>query len=838
MLIQIAIRYCGIKNKELRRLMIENESDVSELQEKIKTIFGLPVEEQVLRFKAHDFEIRVIPGFTLDFYEIGNNALVELYRLNCVAESGAAETTDGYSSHSAEEEDDYAENVRLLNKLMFAKGLQGLQMEEIGEEEMEEDEFEKTLQALKKRFLEITSMKQRKDFESFYTQFMTLDRVSQKQVLSSPDKVGWTGIHYAVRDNEEWAIQPLLDNFAEDILSVQSDDGWTPLLLAVQNKNWEMLEELLKYATKANLEFITSKGSVIHQIFKNADFRIVHYLIVNKEIDPSFKDKLDVPAISLLKPEAQSHVKVLLKLRDVPPKPVNLHFEVQKKSLFFSWASRSLYINSEGRSLERYKARNDFPFQPREVIPLHAIENLTGRGRFASKDQNDKNDYVFDQRTGEVVQKSVFEKHENFIQFSFNGENHSYRIHSETHAKLALKTLNQAVQWARFYELFIRKLNGAELESGMAVWKAVAVDFSTYDLMDPIQFTNLLKLDMRDTEHHKTETTAKVFQGLRQFNILKLIGRGAFGKVYKVFHKDSQKVFAMKVLNKKTLLRDNQIKYSMIEKEILQANPKDSFLLSLHFAFQTVENLFMVIDFCPNEDLSVLLNKQDRNLLPEDTARFYIAELFLAINELHKRNYIYRDLKPENILLDEQGHIKLADFGLAAKNIRNATDFAKSFCGSPMYIAPEILKNKTAFKSTDYYTMGVVIFEMLTGEPPFYNENFEKLYSLIKKGDFKFPPTVNLSDEAKDLISRLICMPKKRLGAVSGFEEVKRHPWFATIDWAKLADKKVDPPIKFPPIVHNFNRPIKLKDTEYSDEGPRQNFIPNFEFIGPDYQNK
>lgn len=836
MLIQIAVRYCGIKNKELRRLMVENESDVAELQEKIKSTFGVPVEEQVLRFKAHDFEIRVIPGFTLDFYEIGNNALVELYRLNCDAEPGAAETTEGYSHHSTEEEDDYAENVRLLNKLMFAKGLQGAQMEEIGEEDMEEDEFEKTLQTLKKRFLEITSMKQRKDFESFYTQFMTLDKASQKQVLSNPDKVGWTGIHYAVRDNEEWAIHPLLENFAEDILVLQSDDGWTPLLLAVQNKNWEMLEELLKFATRAHIELATSKGSVVHQIFKNADFRFVHYLVANKEVDPRFKDKSDVPAIDLLKPEAQRHVQVLLKLREVPPKPVNLHFEVQKKSLFFGWATRYLYVNSERRSLERYKERGDFPFQPREIIPLHAIESLSGKGRFASKDQNDKNDYVFDQRTGEVVEKSVFDKHDNFIQFAFNGENHSYRIHSETHAKLALKTLSQAVQWARFYELFVRKLQGAELESGMAVWKAAATDFSTYDLMDPIQFTNLLKLDMRETEHSRPETTKRVFQGLRQFNILKLIGRGAFGKVYKVFHKRSQKVFAMKVLNKKTLLRDNQIKYSMIEKEILQANPQDSFLLSLHFAFQTVENLFMVIDFCPNEDLSVLLNKQDRNLLPEPVARFYIAELFLAINELHKRNYIYRDLKPENILLDEQGHIKLADFGLAAKNIRNATDFAKSFCGSPMYIAPEILKNKTAFKSTDYYTMGVVIFEMLTGEPPFYNENFEKLYSLIKKGDFKFPPTVTLSEEAKDLISRLICMPKRRLGAVNGFEEVKRHPWFAGVDWTALAHKRVEPPISFPPIVHNFNRPIKLKDTEYSNEGPRTNFIPNFEFIGPEYQ--
>ena len=127
----------------------------------------------------------------------------------------------------------------------------------------------------------------------------------------------------------------------------------------------------------------------------------------------------------------------------------------------------------------------------------------------------------------------------------------------------------------------------------------------------------------------------------------------------------------------------------------------------------------MVIDFCPNEDLSVLLNKQPDLCLEERVVKFYMAEIILAIEDLHRRNYIYRDLKPENILLDESGHLKLADFGLAAENIRSANDFAKSFCGSPIYISPEILKSKRSYKTSDYYTIGVVMYELLTGDPPF-----------------------------------------------------------------------------------------------------------------------
>lgn len=834
MLIQIAIRYLGTKNKTTKRIMIDAENDVSALQEKIKSVFGIPLNEQVIRFKTRNCEIRIISGFTFEFYEIGNNTVLDLYRLELQQEEQEDfnETTD-HKIYEVEDED-LSEGISLLNKLRFAERTTNLTMYDIEEEDIEEDEEEKLVANLKKTFLEITSLKNKKGFQSFFSQFMTLDRSTQVSVLQNTDKIGWSAVHYAVRYDEEWVIEALIPIFPEELLSLQSTDGWTPIFLAVQNKNWNILEILLKHALRHHIETQTSKGSVMHAIFKNCDFRVIHFLISQKGIDPYLKDKNERAALDLLPPTQQSHVLTLLKLREIPPKPINLFFEVQKKSFLFGWMSRYIFINAEARSFERYKEKSAYPFNPREVIPMHTIEHFKAFGHFAANNEDNRPDLIYDKQTGHVVEKSSFEKQENFIEFVQNKELHSYKILNGTHAKLVVKTFILAKNWAEFFEKFISKLKGAEHESAINVWKNVNVDFKTYDLLDPLQFTNLIKLEMKN-ESVRSEPLPQHIEGLKHFHVLKLLGRGAFGKVYKVLHKRTQKVFAMKVLNKKNLLRENQIKYSLIEKEILQNNPENSFLLSLHFAFQSVDSLFMVIDYCPNEDLSVLLNKQENNLLEEQTAKFYIAESFLAINELHKRNYIYRDLKPENILLDEQGHAKLADFGLAARNIRNASDFAKSFCGSPLYIAPEILRNRTAFKITDFYTMGVVLYEMLTGEPPFYNDNKDKLYSLIKKGEFKYPNHVNISNEAKDLISRLICMPKKRLGYSNGFEDIRKHPFFASIDWFKLQNKQLEPPLKFPPIVHNFNRPIKLRDVEYNELNQKVNYIPNFDFIREEY---
>jgi tRNA A-37 threonylcarbamoyl transferase component Bud32 len=181
------------------------------------------------------------------------------------------------------------------------------------------------------------------------------------------------------------------------------------------------------------------------------------------------------------------------------------------------------------------------------------------------------------------------------------------------------------------------------------------------------------------------------------FEILSLLGTGSFGKVCKVRLKKTNEIFAMKILNKDFLIKHKLLKYAISECNVLKKS-KSPFIITLHYAFQTPENLYMVIDYCPGGDLNFHIQLE---IFEEEEAKFYISELILAIEYLHNHNILYRDLKPENILISSDGHIKLADFGLAKENANN--NFSKSFCGSPNYLSPEMIKRQGATKSTDIY---------------------------------------------------------------------------------------------------------------------------------------
>jgi len=172
-----------------------------------------------------------------------------------------------------------------------------------------------------------------------------------------------------------------------------------------------------------------------------------------------------------------------------------------------------------------------------------------------------------------------------------------------------------------------------------------------------------------------------------------------------------------------------------------------SFVLKLHFAFQTSKNLYMVLDYCPNGDLTQQM--REKRKFSEATAKFYLAEIILAIEYLHSLDIVYRDIKPENILLDRIGHVKLADFGLAKENV-NPLNPAMSFCGSPAYLAPELLHRTGSGKSADVYSLGVILYEFLVGTPPFLAENIKSLFMKIKEGMRIFPK--NLSTEVQDLL--------------------------------------------------------------------------------------
>lgn len=284
---------------------------------------------------------------------------------------------------------------------------------------------------------------------------------------------------------------------------------------------------------------------------------------------------------------------------------------------------------------------------------------------------------------------------------------------------------------------------------------------------------------------------------IEDFDLLKVLGKGSFGKVMMVRKKDNDKIYAMKTLRKQALIKRNQLLHTKTERNILQ-NIKHPFLTSLAYAFQTPEKLYLVMDFCGGGELFYWL-KRDRRF-SESRAKLFAAEILLALEALHQHDIIYRDLKPENILLDLEGHIRLTDFGLSKEAVTGAGAIGgtKTFCGTPEYLAPEILENKGHGKGVDWWSLGTLIYEMLTGLPPFYDQNMQRMYDKILNAPLRFP--AYMSPEAKSLLQGLLQRKvDDRLGsAVDDSASIKSHPFFADIDWSAVHGKVVAPEFKPP----------------------------------------
>ena len=273
---------------------------------------------------------------------------------------------------------------------------------------------------------------------------------------------------------------------------------------------------------------------------------------------------------------------------------------------------------------------------------------------------------------------------------------------------------------------------------------------------------------------------------LEDFKVLKVIGRGSFGKVNLVEYLPTHETYAMKSLKKDLLIEQEQIENTLLEKEILQTIDYP-LLCGLVFCFQTEERIYFIMPFLSGGELFQHLRKF--RTFDEEKVRFYGAQIALALEYLHSKGIVYRDLKPENILMDEQGYLRLADFGMAKK--LKDDEKAMSFCGTPEYLAPEIITMEGHDKNADWWSFGILLFEMLCGLPPFYVENLDKMYELIKTSSVKFPKRINLSEDAKDIIRKLLEKnPKKRLGSQNGIEEIKNHPFFQSIDFNLIEQKK------------------------------------------------
>jgi serine/threonine protein kinase len=473
----------------------------------------------------------------------------------------------------------------------------------------------------------------------------------------------------------------------------------------------------------------------------------------------------------------------------------------------------------------RYAKKEDYPSKPLEVLLLKDFIN--------SKMSNDSSQKYF------------------YLEATFlPNQNHLFRFESKEACNNWNDAINKCSSYTKYWDnlskkymdipLYLTTLSSDIVEINYQNGENIVIESKKNGESNQVQ----KKKQRRKNPYTNREEDYKLLEdpllnnttvGFNSFTILDCLGAGSFGKVFKVRMKSNGEIYAMKVINKKFLMKNNQLRYALTECSVLK-QATSPFILTLYYSFQTPENLYMIIDYCPGGDLNFHIIQ---NLFEEDEARFYIAELILGIEHLHELDIIYRDLKPENILINEDNHIKLADFGLAKEGVTDIQN-TKSFVGSPAYLAPEMLMRKGVGKSADIYGIGAVLYEMICGTPPFFSNNIKILYKNISQSKLMLHDY--FSDELKDLLSQLLCRdPNKRIG-VSDKNELKNHEWFKDIDWDKLAKKQIDPPLNLVEIKksldHNANAnndmKINLEDQDYTNENKGFKRISNFTFIRND----
>lgn len=333
----------------------------------------------------------------------------------------------------------------------------------------------------------------------------------------------------------------------------------------------------------------------------------------------------------------------------------------------------------------------------------------------------------------------------------------------------------------------------------------------------------------------KSQVSLSPINVTHDFEFITVLGRGKFAKVMQVRKKSNGKIYAMKILRKAAVVGRDCVAHTMAERSVLQ-KLHHPFLMALRYAFQSRSKLYLVLDYFPGGELYFHLKQHRR--FPEDIARLWVAEVALAFGYLHSFGVVYRDLKPENILLDDAGHVCLTDLG----EVKQLTGSAKTstFCGTPEYMAPEVIEGEGHDRNVDWWALGVLLYELTVGIPPFYSANVGEMYEKIQNAPLRFSP--HQSQECRDLVTALLARdPKKRLGFEGDVEEIKSAPFFQKQpgwDWEKVYHKQVESPFKIQLDgaldTRNFDQEFLQEAAVDSPVDDSMMDFPNFTFTGED----
>ena len=648
----------------------------------------------------------------------------------------------------------------------------------------------------------------------------------------------------------------------------------------------------LEYTRDKNIIKLISK--VIVKKFESAEKDTKLYDYLEKFIN-EYKHLLYIKKINK-KPNNANNNNILYKkykflnnVGKMPEKPPFLFIEVEQLGGFFSSNKRKyIEINPIKGLLRIFKSFDDYPKNPSQIIDLLDIEQCVKD----NEQINYKNNYFFViNYYSEKSNKNEFlmdDKNDNDVNQNNNIKmvSEKYLIHSSKACDYLVIIINKIKNFHKFWNNTIKTMKEQKKQIikylNEEKFDTLKFDLDTSNFIFLNDIGNEIKLDeniFKDDENikinniindnnnsdnnldlnininkekgevkdyevkindefiQKTRNNAiksndideknNTIINYNSFEILELIGGGSFGKVFKVKLKGTDKIFAMKVLNKGYLIKKKLLRYAITECNVLKQS-NCPFIIKLHYSFQTPENLYMILDYCPIGDLSYQIQL---NLFEEDEAKFYIAELILAIEYLHQHDIIYRDLKPENILIDADGHVKLADFGLAKENVSSNVP-NKTFCGSPQYLSPEMLSKEGTTKSSDIYGIGAILFELISGAPPFFSQDENLMYKNISENRLMFPEF--FSDELKDLLRKMLDKnPKKRIGIENDKSDLKNHEFFRDINWDDIMNKKIKPPVEMVDVREEYDlkEKVEFKDVDYTNENKFLRRISGFTFI-------